>query len=148
MKYTIYGPYYQKLVDGKATHIKQDEYQNFYDMQQANYKHKKAKQALKKLPPEKCFPPGIKEILQALGYSVRGNKVSICLKRFVTIECVLKRYHYLPLTEQQHLGSPERLLEISQVAWKHHKQLNARKQKNTFAGCMKSVLSQCSIILR
>ena len=140
VKYKIYGPYYQKIEDGRTTHISKDEYQSFYNMQQTSYKKKKSKQNFGKHTVEQGWPPSVKEILNALGYSVRGTKLSICLKRFFTIECALARYNYLTSEEQKKIGSPERLLEISKDAWRLHKHLNALREKNTFAGCMDELL--------
>jgi len=115
-----------------------------YAEKQAIAVENKRRQDLDKSINFKSTQGAMNDLLYACGYSVYGDRISISPKRFFSMNAAGFRFSLLRDEEKKRIGSPEVLLEISKSAWKRHKQLNALRQKNTFADCFSELLeSKC-----
>ena len=142
IKGKTYGPYYSNIADGKSKHISRKEYQHIKLEREAELKHRNSMREFSKNLKGALKSNHSKALLEQCGYTVHGERTSISLKRFFTVEATQVRFAFLDKAVQEKIKSPEALLHLSQMAWKQHKRCNLMKQSNNFAGCLRLIMSE------
>jgi hypothetical protein len=97
------------------------------------------KDGKQKLPPEvgtvvygRCFPSGLKELLETCGYNVVGSRQQRNRKTFFTIDSARVRFSLLDDESQKRIKSPETLLQMCIFANQKLKASNARRRSGTY----------------
>lgn len=137
---SVYGPYYMRIDDGKSRHISEWDYR-FFKSKLAEIRREKTGMKAGLYIPQNFYRES-REMLEAAGYRVRGRAVHINLKTFFTSEASAVRFRLLNKESQKMIGSAQRLLELSCLAWKRHKRCNALRIKNSFSSCFAEVMQE------
>lgn len=81
------------------------------------------------------YPKPVINILQEMGYRIRGKEIQINRKLFFKYETVCLRFAMLDDRNKELIGSPENLLQVTKDAFSCLKASNRKKQKKTFEEC-------------
>ena len=135
-----YGPYYMRVDAGKSRHISEWDYR-FFKSKLAEIRREKTSRKVDIHIPRRFYRENL-EIYEAAGYRVRGRAVHINLKTFFTGEATAVRFGLLNKESREVIGSAQRLLELSCLAWRLHKRCNALRIKNSFSSCFAEVMKE------
>lgn len=81
------------------------------------------------------YPEEAITILDELGYKVRGKQILVNWSRYLVPAVLALRFALLPIEQQQLVGSPECLAEITIDARCRLKSANRNRRPTTFASC-------------
>lgn len=114
------------------------------DMLEARKLTEKQRENRKKLVDEhegkSFYPDPLKYIIQSAGYNIKGSRLRICWKRFLTKAAASVRFTMLEPLCRNAVKSPENLLLLNRKAYSLMKRRNRYGIKTSYNECMAEMI--------